>query len=138
MDKIEKIRQELENFVKSKIPYGKGGYGDMLMIATHFYELGKQAKKDAPEGLDKAALKYAEPYISTVADNVKWAFKAGAEWQKSQMFKDAFVDNYVVDDGRIDLEGDPLPSLDPIILLPYPQFMPGDKVRIVVLKVEEE
>lgn len=48
--------------------------------------------------------------------------------------KGAFVGNYVVHDGRIELEGDPLPSLDPILLLPYPQFKPGDKVRIIIVK----
>ena len=38
------LEKELENFVKSEIPYGKDGYGDMLTIATHFYKLGKNAK----------------------------------------------------------------------------------------------
>ncbi len=47
-----------------------------------------------------------------------------------------FVGNYVAHDGRIELEGDPLPSLDPILLLPYPQFKPGDKVKVIVLKAE--
>lgn len=37
------------------------------------------------KSLEEAAAKYAEPYISTVTDNVKWAFKAGAEWRASQM-----------------------------------------------------
>ena len=52
--------------------------------------------------------------------------------------EDAFVDNYVVDDGRIELEGMPLPCLNPIILLPYPQFQPGDKVRIIIVKEESK
>lgn len=60
-----------------------------------------------------------------------------AEWQKAKMMKKAFVDNYVVDDGRIELEGMPLPCLNPIILLTYPQFQPGDKVKIIVVKEEE-
>lgn len=89
------------------------------------------------------------------------AFKAGAEWQKEQdekeqadlftivaldaaqrakeqMLKDAFVESLIIEDGRIELEGDQLPCLNPIILLPYPQFKPGDKVKIIVLKAEEE
>lgn len=57
-----------------------------------------------------------------------------ADWQKEQMLKDAFMDNYVVHDGRIEMEGDPLPSLDPILLLPYPQFKPNDKVKLIIVK----
>lgn len=65
-------------------------------------------------------------------------FMRGMKYAKEQMIKDAFMDNYVIHDGRIELEGDPLPSIDPILILPYPQFKPGDKVRVVVLKAEEE
>lgn len=65
-------------------------------------------------------------------------FIAGAKWQKSQMMKDAYVESQIVEDGRIELEGNPLPCLNPIILLPYPQFKPGDKVHIIILKEEEE
>lgn len=57
-----------------------------------------------------------------------------AEWQKSQMLKDAYVESLIVEDGRIELGGNPLPCLNPIILLPYPQFKPGDKVRIIIIK----
>ena len=71
-------------------------------------------------------------------DEIEYTFKVGAEWQKSQMLKDVYVESQIVEDGRIELEGNPLPCLNPIILLPYPQFEPGDKVRIVVLKEEEE
>lgn len=57
---------------------------------------------------------------------------------KEQMLKDAYVESQIVEDGRIELEGNPLPCLNPIILLPYPQFQPSDKVRLIVLKAEEE
>lgn len=61
-------------------------------------------------------------------------FIVGAKWQKEQMLKDAYVESQIVEDGRIELEGDPLPCLNPIILLSYPQFKPGDKVRIIIIK----
>lgn len=48
--------------------------------------------------------------------------------------QDAFVDNYIVEDCRCELGGDPLPGFNPIIILPYPQFKPGDKVRLIVVK----
>lgn len=88
---------------------------------------------------EEAAEEYSEGIIGREdAFMCKAAFIAGAEWQKQQMLKDAFVGNYVVHDGRIELKGDPLPSIDPILILPYPQFKPGDKVRVIVLKEEEE
>ena len=90
--------------------------------------------------LEKAAIEHSKQAFNglVVEDNII-AFIAGAKWQKEQMMKEAFVVDYVnVDDGRIELEGMPLPCLNPIILLPYPQFQPGDKVRIIVVKVEEE
>ena len=77
---------------------------------------------------------FAAEYVIKLLDK---AFIAGAEWQKEQMMKEAFVDNYVVDDGRIELEGMPLPCLNPIILLPYPQFQPGDKVKLIIVKEDD-
>lgn len=99
-------------------------------------------------GLEEAARLYAIPhYMKDVDVNyleeypydkiAEAAFIAGAEWQKSQMLNNAFMLNDVVHDGRIELEGDPLPSLDPILILPYPQFKPGDKVKVIVLKEKE-
>lgn len=99
---------------------------------------------DRSDRTRKNNLDYA---INAVAD---WdngfieGFKQGVEYahnahkEDRDMLEEAFVDNYVVDDGRIELEGMPLPCLNPIILLPYPQFEPGDKVRILVLKAEEK
>lgn len=99
--------------------------------------------------LAAAARRYAIPtYMKDVDENfldeypydpvAERAFIAGANWQKEQMLKDAYVESQIVEDGRIELGGNPLPCLNPIILLPYPQFKPGDKVRIVVLKEKEE
>lgn len=103
--------------------------------------------QDSFTSLEEAAEDYADkhgfrvPYdgSNNYYDDVdvrasKEGFIAGAEWKEEQMMKEAFVDNYVVDDGRIELEGMPLPCLNPIILLPYPQFQPGDKVKLIIVK----
>ena len=62
----------------------------------------------------------------------------GKKAMREQMMKEAYAESRIVEDGRIELEGNPLPCLNPIILLPYPQFKPGDKVRIVIVKEEEK
>lgn len=92
-------------------------------------EIIKLAQEKCKEYLKEKSITYHPSYV--------WLCQYIAEQVYEQMLKDAFVDNYVVHDGRIELEGDPLPSLDPILLLPYPQFKPGDKVRIIVIKEEE-
>lgn len=112
---------------------------DLEECANHFAEWGAEHLRDSTKMVDKSLEEAAEEYIKNgrylpEAWVVRPAFKAGAEWQKSQMLKDAFVDSYVVHDGRIELEGDPLPCLNPIILLPYPQFKPGDKVKVIIVK----
>ena len=60
-------------------------------------------------------------------------FKDGAKLQKEKMMKEA-VESYQVEDGRIEIEGNPLPCINPIIILPYPKFNPGDKVKLVIIK----
>lgn len=65
------------------------------------------------------------------------AINYGMRLQKEQMLKDAYVESRIVEDGRIELEGNPLPCLNPIILLPYPQFKPGDKVKLIIVKEDK-
>lgn len=61
--------------------------GKFKIIARYFYELGEQAKQDAPKGLDEAINQYLEGW--DVATNIekgvaRAAFIAGAEWQKEK------------------------------------------------------
>lgn len=86
-------------------------------FSPYFMKLGSNGK---PNGVGRIRTTHAD------------SFKAGAEWQKQQMMKDAFIDDYTVHDGRIELEGDPLPSVEPIIILPYPKFKPNDKVKLII------
>lgn len=97
-------------------------------------------KEEPDKSLEEAAEEYTQKMLeswkfdSTGLRPLREPFKAGAEWQKEQMMKDAYVESLIVEDGRIELGGDPLPCLNPIILLPYPQFQPDDKVRIIIVK----
>ena len=197
MDKIVRLRQEIERLKKYYAECGYPGMGEyeqgnkqgrldtldniLSFLDTLSVEPDKNLEEAAEISFDEADA-LTEDYMNFLAEGLtenkprpigphwfceyaKNRFIAGAEWQaekcdeetskllyaerqtayvygwddhKEQMLKDAFVDNYVVHDGRIELEGDPLPCIDPILILPYPQFKPGDKVRIVILKAEEE
>lgn len=46
--------------------------------------------------------------------------------------------DYTLEDGRIEIEGDPLPCLNPILNLPYPKFKPGQKVNLIIVKEEQK
>lgn len=136
------IRDFGEGFCEDKPkPYWDGVY-EALEVMRSWGKLVKNIYEEPDKSLEEAAGEQAKSfgYMSQdveFKENVE-SFIAGTEWQKSQMLKDAFMDNDVVHDGRIELEGDPLPSLDPILILPYPQFEPGDKVKVIVLKDNED
>lgn len=114
------------------------------------------------KSLEEAAAKYAEPYISMVADNVKWAFKAGAEWQARQLLQGSPMPENTVLFNKGVAEGRRLEREDimkgaiecevdwydgPILNYSIEQSFEvltkmdvdvGDKVRIIVLKEEEK
>lgn len=154
---IEKIRQEIERLkgiCTAQIKANPGqtfpfvmemtGYDKLLSFLDTLSEEPSKSLEEAAEIIAKNILgrdylaELDEECAIDALEDAKSFVKAGAEWQKSQMVKGAYVESQIVEDGRIELEGEPLPCLNPIILLPYPQFQPGDKVRIVVLKAEEE
>lgn len=97
----------------------------------------QQGQPSLPSDLDEAAWQYAEQEVktwgSTEPDDKKEVhddFIAGAEWQREQMMKEA-VDgyvNYYEDSGGILMA-------EAQVGCPYHN---GDKVRIVVLKAEED
>ena len=155
MNKIARLRQEIERLKKYYAECGYPGMGEYeqgnkqvrLDTLDYFLSFLDTLSEEPDKSLEEAAEKWCKEngrgfvlrdksayYIGETLP----AFKAGSEWQKSQMLKDAYAESQIVEDGRIELGGNPLPCLNPIILLPYPQFEPGDKVRIVVLKEEEE
>ncbi len=136
MDKIEKIDCTTCKYgyedERLSIPmcHHPKRFSDDCVDFNMYEEKHPDGKSD--KSLEEAAEKYAEPYISTVADNVKWAFKAGAEWQKSQMLKDA-VEGEVYKFGEVAY----VKERNNAELTKYlSQFNNGDKVRIVITKEE--
>ena len=153
MDKIARVRQEIERRlniltnvyaeqVERKDEEMMNYYHGKVIALEELRPFLDTLSEEPDKSLEEEYKDYVEndPVYSKLVNGIVGLGIARhfAQWQKEQMLKNAFVDNYVVNDGRIELEGDPLPSLDPILILPYSQFKPGDKVRIVVLGAEEE
>lgn len=96
----------------------------------------KQKDQEEPDkSLEEEITRYGQEEMPVVLESdLNDIARHFAKWQKEQMMKDAYVESLIVEDGRIELEGDPLPCLNPIILLPYPQFKPGDKAKLIIIK----
>ena len=62
----------------------------------------------------------------------------GKKAMREQMMKEAVEGDYTLEDGRIEIEGEPLPCLNPILNLPYPKFKPGQKVKIIIVKEDDK
>ena len=98
------------------------------------YENKYNSTKMVGNGLEEAAEEYTQKMLeswrfdSTGCRPPRESFKAGAEWQKNQMLKDAVECELVCIKERL------------AAILPMKEFQwtVGDKVRIVVLKAEEE
>lgn len=120
-------------------------------VAGIFYGFGKKdspetkEKKEPGESLEEAAENYIAPiendegldYINFNGRDIKDAFIAGAEWQKKQMMKET-----VEGEGEVQFFGE-TQGVPRTIKIPRMQellkpFKDGDKVRIIVIKEEEE
>ena len=92
-------------------------------VADHWWEM--LDSKEPDKSLDDAAYKYSfdsRPCIYGQVDVID-AFKAGAEWQKEQMLKDAMESNVVITSKGILLSD-----------LRIEDFNYEDKVRIIIVK----
>lgn len=85
-------------------------------------------KPSLPSNLNKASEEYAFDVKAKPFGNlVKEAFKAGAQWQKEQMMKDAV-------EGTVHNFSSNKPH--PTVLVDAKGFNQGDKVRIIIIKEE--
>lgn len=146
MDKIEKIRQEIERrshgeqgFNSEDAEYGYCSCArDLLSFLDTLSEeppkslntVADYARRQAEELLSviKKYNDYSEEQIEELRTHLMAMFLEGTEWQKSQMLKDAMECDLVCIKDRL------------AAILPMKKFRwtVGDKVRIVVLKEREE
>lgn len=140
MDKIEKIRIEIEmlkkyshsmadNAINSNMLNFYDGEEDCCKQLLSFLDT---LSEEPDKSLEEAANEFANQDCVTFISRKK-GFIAGAEWQKEQMLKDAveaYVNTYESIQGGSYVEF--------VADIPASNFKEKDKVRIVVLKEEEE
>lgn len=99
-------------------------------------ELAHMTVPEPSEDLEEAAKAHRSTanYGGDINLAMEDSYKKGAKWQKEQMMKEAVEGDYTLEDGRIEIEGDPLPCLNPILILPFPKFKPGQKVKLIIEK----
>ena len=97
-------------------------------------------EEPASEDLEEAAEKYAYnefPSIGIPNTVIELAFKAGAEWQKQQMMKDA-VDGCVSLIVKSDTSSRNLFISTPQLYKELQKYKDGDKVKIIIVKEEQK
>ena len=160
MDKIEKIRQEIERLIEMNKTKNGFPAGTICAVRIEAYEhllsFIDTLSEEPDKSQEEAAKEYAEgpecTWVGTTALEV--AFKAGAKWQKEQddkelsdlltiahlqgaeqmkqqMLKDA-VEGTVMDFSS----NRPRPQVD--VLLDPHKYHTGDKVRIIIVKEDGE
>lgn len=90
-------------------------------------EVKEVQEEPVSEDLEEAAMQYAKlkHKDATLQKIVSWDFKAGAQWQKEQMLKDAV---------NVKINRDTLYDLKPFIHERYLDYKIGDKVKLLVIK----
>ena len=145
MDKIEKIRQEIERLKKQEKENEKAelmsdswilGRQVMLEHFEHFLNtlsekpcksLDEAAEEYRRESFKKSVMPQIDGPVGEYGGDIKSAFIAGAEWQKGQMLKDAV-------EGRVFMSF--APGHNQMVMADV-DLPTNTKVRIVVLKEEE-
>lgn len=147
MDKIEKIRQEIERRIKIQDDWIEKGLqgGDLAFavrvelkqLLSFLDTLSEEPNKSLEEAAEIIAKNIlGRDYLAELdedcaidaLEDAKNFVKAGAEWQKQQMLKDAIKATVTTN-----LADRPIIYLDQLHGFEY-----GDKVRIIILKEWEE
>lgn len=150
MDKIARIRQEIERLKKYYAECGYPGMGEyeqgnkqgrldtldniLSFLDTLSEEPDKSLEEEMEEFFETMPVLEHENIFDVTFQNIARHF---AEWQKNQMLKDAVEGEarvgYPFSKPFIDIEQSSAQWCNMM-----KKFMNGDKVRIVVLKAEEE
>lgn len=130
-DSCEKI--DISDFEKNRVAFG---LLELEGFAKIFYEMGKQQEEPVSEELEEAASMYAKEECSrkspaTLPDRcrgcyapIMYAFKAGAQWQKQQMIKDAVDGVYGAFYNHIFVDYDWRKK----------KLLDGQKVKLIIIK----
>ena len=174
MDKIEKIRQEIERQIgyAKNTNYPKGSIENerataIIAVCLDILSFLDSLSEEPDKSLEEAAEKYCEKINHRQTTIITDSFKAGAEWQKKrfeaeyeldwltdlkkdlyelgrkdereQMMKEAVEGEVIKTDKHTSVRYKSFYGTDRYFYgIADKQFKPGDKVRILVLKAEEE
>ena len=117
MDKVQKIREEVEMVINRRLNLLNGDYFDLNKEADGFTNeimdiINSLQEEPVSEDLEEAARNYSnnlDNICGSIGEQTRNAFKAGAQWQKEHLWKPA--------------DGDDLPDIDREVIVlyqPYP------------------
>lgn len=139
------LRKDIDNW-KVAMTDAVGEYSDGVRFALEHFtfildSLQQEQQEESDKNLEEAAYKYSfdsKPSIYGQVDVID-AFIAGAEWQKEQMMKEAVEGKVIKTDKHTSVRYKSFYGTDRYFYgIADKQFKPGNKVRIIVLKAEEE
>ena len=124
---IEKILKEINRLMGEL-----DGYSALEALDYIESYVNTISREPASEDLKEAAQQHSKQTFNglLIEDNID-AFKAGAEWQKQQIMKDA-VETTIVNDWQYGK--DPDHAIIPAIHQRIKEFTVGDKVKIIIVK----
>lgn len=138
MNKVEKIKAEIERLQIELIQEKEKGYGSdaddacILELQNVLTYIDSLEEEPVSNDLEKAASEYAKSKHTNLAlqDIVSWDFKAGAQWQKERILNNAMEREVKVDAGGY-------PYIDVTELYDYDKDRPlakeGDKVKLIII-----
>jgi|GEM_PF-4047775 len=136
LDYADRICTTLEMFIDSLQEEPVSDTQSSVIFYGLTGSVGNTKDEPVSDDLEYASEKYACRFTSSKYghDKIKATFKAGANWQKEQMMKDAI--------GREVAEGSMCPAIETLpvlthtdmILLPKDKFKSGDKVKIIIIR----
>ena len=121
-----------------------GCYPSEFDVARHFYELGRQSKREVSEDLEEQGRIMANELVQglpiecasaipSIKEKIVIAVRHGALWQKEQMMKEAVeseIWNYSSD---TDLRAIPIWGIEK-----FRHLKDGDKVKLIIIKEERK
>lgn len=136
MDKIEKIRQEIERRITDNT---FGAKLELIDILAWLDSLSEESDKSLEEAAEEYFYRNWSDGSLDIKPQVKEDFKAGAEWQKKQMMKEAVEGEVIKTDKHTSVRYKAFYGTDRYFYgIADKQFKPGDKVRIIIVKEKED
>ena len=142
----EKIRQEIKRLYDGEAPkhdqqcdFSDGYFTGIGAISKFLDTLQQEPDKSLEEAAEEYFYRNWSDGSLDIKPQVKEDFKAGAEWQKKQMMKEAVEGEVIKTDKHTSVRYKAFYGTDRYFYgIADKQFKPGDKVRIIIVKGDEK